>query len=59
MKLKEFNIVPPEVMGDCFHVDRGLFKYQRILDGLCLVKIPTEYHVNVSKVFHLHMFYAS
>ena len=59
MQLKAFNIVPLEVMGDCFHVDRGLFKYQRILDGLFLVKIPTEYHVNVSKVFRLHMFYAS
>jgi hypothetical protein len=59
MKLKAFNIVSLEVMGHCFHVNDRLFKYQRILDGLCLVKIATEDHVNVSKVFGLHMFYAS
>jgi hypothetical protein len=59
MQLKEFNIVSPEVTGDCFYVNGRLFKYQRILDWLCLVKIPTEYHVNVSKVFRLHIFYAS
>jgi hypothetical protein len=59
MQLKEFNIVSPKFMGQFFHVNDRLFKYQRILDGLCLVKIATEDHVNVSKVFVLHMFYAS
>jgi hypothetical protein len=40
-------------MRHCLHVDHRLIKYERILYRLFLVKIPTEYHIKVSKVFGL------
>ena len=48
-----------EFIRHCLHIDHSLFKYQIILDGLRMVKIHTEYHVNVPKVFGVHMFYVS
>jgi hypothetical protein len=59
MQFEAFYVVFPKVMCRCLHVDHRMFKYQRILYGLCLVKIPTEYHIDVAKVFGLDMFYVS
>ena len=56
MQFITFYIIFTKVMCYCLHVHYRLFKNQRVLYGLCLIKITTKYHINVSKVFGLYMF---
>jgi hypothetical protein len=49
----------PKVICYSLHVHGRVLKYQGIMYGLCLIKITTKYHIYVSKVLCLYMFYAS